>query len=173
MVGSIRTRRIVLGGALLVTVVASVWPRAQESVAPEVVAPVAQREIPSRREQALPAPTSPPTLATRLERQQPAAGVRDLFGSKTWEAPPPPAAARKPTAPPPPTAPPFPYVVSGSIVDTTGVLVVFSNQQQNFVVRVGEVFEQTYRVESVDAQAVTLMYLPLGLAQRVPMPVLN
>jgi hypothetical protein len=173
MVVSTRTRRLVLGGALLVTVVASVWPRAQEIVAPEVVAPVTQREVSSRRDQALPAPTEPPTLATRVERQQPPAGVRDIFGPKTWEPPPPPVAARKPTAPPPPTAPPFPYVVTGSIVDANGVLVVFTNQQQNFVVRVGEVFEQIYRVESVEAQTVTLTYLPLGLTQRVPMAGLN
>ena len=69
MVVSTRTRRLVLGGALLVTVVASVWPRAQENVEPEVVAPVTQRDVSSRRDQALPAPTAPPTLATRVERQ--------------------------------------------------------------------------------------------------------
>src|ERR1700738_3308303 len=102
MLGSIRTRRIVLGGALLVTVFASVWPRAQENVAPEVVAPITQREVSPRREQALPPPTEPPTLAIRLERQQPAGQVRDLFGSKTWDATPP-VAARKQTYPPTPT----------------------------------------------------------------------
>jgi hypothetical protein len=173
MVVSIRTRRIVLGGALLVTVVASVWPRAQENVAPEVVAPVTQPEVSSRRDQTLPAPTGAPTLVTRVERQQPAAGDRDIFVPKSWEPPPPPVAVRKPTAPPPPMAPPFPYVVTGTILDANGILVVFTNPQQNFVVRVGEVFEQIYRVESVDAQTVTLTYLPLGLTQRVPMAMMN
>jgi hypothetical protein len=70
-------------------------------------------------------------------------------------------------------APPFPYVVSGSIVDANGIMVVFTNQQQNFIVRTGEMLEQSYRVDSVDPQFVTLTYLPLGLTQRVPMGAAN
>jgi hypothetical protein len=172
MLGSIRTRRLVLGGALLVTVVASVWPRAQEHVAPEVVAPTAQREASVRREDPVP-PTAAPTLPSRTERQPQGGEVRDLFSSKTWNPPPPRTAVTKPPPPPPPTAPPFPYVVSGSIADANGVFVVFTNQQQNFVVRVGEVLEQRYRVDSVDAQSVILTYLPLGLSQRVAIAVSN
>jgi hypothetical protein len=172
MLGSKRTRAIVLGGALLVTVVASVWPRAQESAAPEVVTPVAKPAASSREPSVPPPPSELPWLASRSARLQTAPEVRDLFGAKTWEAPPP-AVARKPAPPPPPMAPPFPYIVSGSIADTSGVLVVFTGQQQSFVVRVGEVLERTYRVDAVDAQAVTLTYLPLGLTQRVPLAALN
>ena len=94
--------------------------------------------------------------------------MRDLFGPKSWNPPPPPVAARKPPPPPPPTAPPFPYLVTGAVADADGVLVVFTNQQQSFVVRVGEIIERTYRVDAIDAQAVTLTYMPLGLTQRVP-----
>jgi hypothetical protein len=47
-------------------------------------------------------------------------------------------------------------------------MIVFANQNQNFAVRAGEVLEKTYRVESIDSQAVTVTYLPLGLTQRLP-----
>lgn len=173
MLGSKRTRGLLLGGALLLTVVASVWPRAQESAAPEVVAPITSREAPAPREQAVAQPVEAPSLPARADRQQTAPGVRDLFGPKNWNPPPPPVRAQKPPPPPPPTAPPFPYRVSGGLADAEGVMVVFTNQQQNFVVRVGEVIERTYRVDAIDAQAVTLTYLPLGLTQRVPMDALN
>jgi hypothetical protein len=175
MLSSIPTRRIVLGGALLVTVVASVWPRPQEEGAAEVVAPVTPREVSARREPEVSAPSAAPALAPRGASNEGAA-LHDLFGAKSWTPPPPTAAAlaaRKPPPPPPPMAPPFPYVVSGSVVDANGVMVVFSNQQQNVIVRVGEVFEQTYRVDAVDGQSVMLTYLPLGLPQRVAMAVLN
>jgi hypothetical protein len=169
MSGSKRTRGVLLGGALLVTVVASVWPRAQESAAPEVVAPVIQRAATTpAREQPVAQPVEVPSLPARAERQQ-SPGVRDLFGPKSWNPPPAPVANRKPPPPPPPSAPPFPYLVTGAVADADGVMVVFTNQQQSFVVRVGEVIERTYRVDAIDAQAVTLTYMPLGLTQRVPM----
>ena len=66
-------------------------------------------------------------------------------------------------------APPFPYVIAGSIIDANGPMVVFTDQQQNFVVRPGEVLERTYRLESIEPNAVMLTYIPLGLRQRVPM----
>lgn len=70
-------------------------------------------------------------------------------------------------------APPFPYAVVGSISDGNGVTVMFTNQQQSFMVRVGEMLANDYRVDAVDAESVTLTYIPLGITQRVPMPVLN
>ena len=171
-----RMRRILLSAALLVTVVASVWPRAQESSVGEVVVPTAQRDSPPTEQVSpTPAPSNLPTLGSRKEQRQTAPEVRDLFGSKSWNPPPPPPQTKRaPVAPPPPPmAPPFPYAVVGSIADANGVTVMFTNQQQNFMVRIGEMLANDYRVDAVDPESVTLTYIPLGIRQRVPMPVLN
>lgn len=113
----------------------------------------------------------PPLRALR-ERQHAATEVQDLFGAKTWNTPPP-REQRRPAPPVAPMAPPFPYTIAGSIVDANGMMIVFTNQQQNFALRVGEVLDKTYRVESIDPQSVTLTYLPLGLTQRVATGGLN
>ena len=171
MIGSKRTRAIALGIALLITVVASVWPRAQDSAPTDVVPAVKSRESPPAQQAAAAVAPENPALPSRAERPHSKSG--DLFGPKSWDPPPPPVKRAPPPPPPAPTAPAFPYAVSGSVADANGVMVVFSNQQQNFVVRVGEVLDKTYRVESVDAQSVTLTYLPLGLTQRVPLSAMN
>ncbi len=169
-VSTLTRRRLILGGALLATVVASVWPRAQERPASEVVAPVTQRGAAPPREQAHPAqsaqPTELPTLGERLERAQTMAKVQDLFGATTWN--PPPAPVPLPQKPAPPTAPAFTYAVAGLVHDANGPMIVLNRQNQDFVLRVGDVLEQTYRIEAIGPQSVTVTYLPLGLTQVVP-----
>lgn len=163
-------RRFILGGALLATVVASVWPRGEEGPAPEVVAPVTQRGAAPPREQALTGhsaqPTELPTLGERLERAQATAKVQDLFGPTTWN--PPPAPVPLPQKPPPPTAPAFGYAVAGLVHDANGPMIVLNRQNQHFVLRVGDMLEQTYRIEAIGPQSVTVTYLPLRLTQVVP-----
>jgi hypothetical protein len=46
-------------------------------------------------------------------------------------------------------------------------MIVFNRQNQDFVLRVGDILEQTYRVEAIDTRSVTVTYLPLGLTQAV------
>src|SRR5687767_482076 len=108
MVLSARTRWLILGGALLATVVASVWPKGRERSLPEVVAPVTQRDSTASLAQ-IPAaqPELPPITALR-EHQHAPAQVHDLFGARTWNPPPSPKQAK--AAPPAaPMAPPVPY----------------------------------------------------------------
>jgi hypothetical protein len=162
------TRWLILGAALLATVVASVWPRSEEKTASEVVAPVTRRDDAPAKGQPLAPQTELPALSERLERPGAAAEIQDLFGAKDWNPPPPPV-RQKPLPPPVPTAPPFPYTVAGSVADANGLMIVFANRQkQDFVLRIGDVLEQTYRVDAINPQSVTLTYLPLGLTQVVP-----
>jgi hypothetical protein len=169
LASALTRRRIILGGALLATVVASVWPRGEERPPSEVVAPVTQRGAAPPREQALPGasaqPTGLPTLGERLERAQTVAKVQDLFGATTWNAPPP---ALLPQKPPPPTAPAFSYAIAGLVHDANGPMIILNRQNQDFVLRVGDVLEQTYRIEAIGPQSLTVTYLPLGLTQVVP-----
>ena len=166
------TRWIILGGALLATVVASVWPKGQETPMTEVVRPAVEREPAPPRQRTQPEHAAPPKLSVLRERQHEDAEIQDLFGAKSWNTPAP-RAPQKPSPPPPPMAPPFPYSIAGRVVDAHGTMIVFSNQNQNFAVRAGELLEQTYRVESIDSQVVTVTYLPLGLTQRLPLGELN
>jgi hypothetical protein len=73
----------------------------------------------------------------------------------------------KPLPPAAPTPPPFPYTIAGSVADANGLMIVFNRQNQDFVLRVGDILEQTYRVEAIDTRSVTVTYLPLGLTQAV------
>ena len=170
MPGTILRRWLILGGALLATVVASVWPRDHQRAALEVVAPVTRRDDAPPRPRSLPADSELPELGERLERAQAVPGlpdpVPDLFGARTWSPPP---ARVKPgqAAAAAPVAPPFPYAITGSADTGTGPVAVFSRQNQDFAVKAGELLEQTYRVDAIDAQSVTVTYLPLGLTQVV------
>ena len=166
MFRSALTRWLILGAALLATVVASVWPRGEERPAPEVVAPVTRRDDAPARGQQLPGQPELPRLGERLERPHTPAKVQDLFGTTDLNPPPPPV-REKPLPPAAPTAPPFPYTIAGSVADANGLMIVFNRQNQDFVLRVGDVLEQTYRVEAIDPQSVTVTYLPLGLTQAV------
>jgi hypothetical protein len=171
MFKSRRPRALILGGMLLATITASVWPTPPNTAVPPVVAPVTQRDA-QQHEQVYPAaPTTPPTLVNRHEETQTSREVRDLFAAMSWAPPAPRVRSAAPPAPPMP--PPFPYSVAGSITDTNGLEVVFTNHEQNFFVPVGALLEQRYRVDAIDGDSATLTYLPLGLTQRVPIGEVN
>jgi len=163
-------RWLLLGGALLATVIASVWPRAEERAAPEVVAPVARAERATAEKRALPARTELPKLNEQLERAPTAtAKVEDLFGATSWNT------ERRPARVEPvvPTAPPFPYAITGTLLDRNGLMVVFAKENQDFVVRAGDLLDENYRVEAIDPQSVTVRYLPLKITQVLPMGALQ
>jgi hypothetical protein len=165
-----------LGAALTATAAAAVWPRAQEAPSSAVVESVNQKERATQVEQTrselrqLP----PPSLPRQRREQLPE--VEELFESKSWIPPPPPLPPKprlRPQPPPTPVAPPFPYTIAGTLIDGNGMTVVFTREQQEFIVGVGEVLEQRYRVDSIDERSVTLTYLPAGLTQRVTFGWLN
>ena len=160
-------RWLVLGGLLLATVVASVWPRGEESPALEIVAPSARgNEATPRSGQALSAAAGLPSLGDRLERPQGATKVENLFAATSWNPPAKLAASA-------PSAPPFPYAVAGNLVDNGVPTVVFMKQNQHFVLRAGEVLENTYRIDRIDSRSIAVTYLPLGHPQILPLGTLN
>jgi len=96
----------------------------------------------------------------------------DPFAAKGWTPPPPrpptlPAAALLPPPPPPaPTAPPVPYKFIGQIEDKAAKPAAFITRGEAlFVVHVGDVIENTYRIESFSTTQVVLTYLPLKQRQ--------
>lgn len=101
----------------------------------------------------------------------------DAFGSKNWKPAPPmkkvvkskPVVAPVVVAPPPPppSAPPLPFTYIGKLVDGGVTTVFLAHRQANLAVKVGEVVENTYRLEQVTDSTITLTYLPLNAQQQM------
>jgi len=64
----------------------------------------------------------------------------------------------------------MPYRVAGEVVYDGIARLVLAKGGEVLTVRPGETLEDGYRVESIAADGVTLVYLPLGLREQVPMP---
>lgn len=101
-----------------------------------------------------------------LRPRQAAATVVDSFAVRDWNPPPPPP--MKPAPPPPPSAPPLPFTVLGKKYED-GVWAVFlALQGQVLVVKPTDIIENVYRVEETRPPLMTLTYLPLNMAQTMP-----
>ncbi|MCW5623150.1 MAG: hypothetical protein KIT73_00320 [Burkholderiales bacterium] len=188
---STRTRRILIFGALGLTLLAMRWVDergAQLSSANAAAERSAQRDgngeaergrdtPPSRsgrdaaRGAATPAPGASPLDLTRLERRSGSAKPIDAFGTRSWEAPAPKltpreAAAREAAAAPaPPVAPPLPFTYVGQIGDEDAVTVFLESQERHLAVKSGDVVDGMWRVDTIDARQVVFTYLPLSQRQ--------
>jgi hypothetical protein len=130
----------------------------------ETVAPVARE----RHTTADARPTASAAKATKASRQLRMSDLKtrglgdmttDLFASKSWYVPPPPP----PPAPPPkPVAPPLPFTFIGRMIEEGQTAVFVSIQDRNQVLRVGDVIQNVWRVDSIDPTNMKLTYLPLN-----------
>jgi hypothetical protein len=134
-----------------------------------------------------PSPPIPPA-ADRPERaagiEAPAAAARSGFdelpsrgfpaaaGKLFWAPSPEPIASRPqraprdPAGPPPePRAPPLPFTYLGRIRSGGATTVFLARQNRESVARVGDILDDTYRVERIDETRMVLVYLPLGTQQ--------
>lgn len=188
-------RVLALGGAGLVTFyVAAQWSRTDvEAVAAnDIVLPAAPARVPaSAQPQAasLPAavasaPAPAPAVASAsavasapvasaaagaASRPVPSA-EGEAFARLSWLPPrPPPAAPAPPPPAPAPTAPPLPFTFIGMVEHGTGKPQAFlAKGDALLVVSAGEILENnTYRVESFDANRVVITYLPLATKQTI------
>jgi hypothetical protein len=92
-----------------------------------------------------------------------------LFGPRSW-APAPAAVAAKAAAPlvEKPSAPPIPYRIAGQVMQEDGMRVVLTKGDRVFEVREGQMLEGGFRLESVTPHVLTFVYVPLGIAQQLP-----
>lgn len=113
-------------------------------------------------------------LLARLEKRQQERGkVSDVFNQTSWYvAPPAPVLTAKqkqeaetPVSAPVPTAPPLPFAYLGRYGDTDGRTVVLAVGEKVYVVKAGDVIDNTYRVEKFTPGLVNLTYLPLNMVQ--------
>jgi len=59
----------------------------------------------------------------------------------------------------------MPYRVAGNLVDKGGYQIVLAKGDRLFIVREGDLLEDGYAVESIRADAVTLLYMPLAVRE--------
>jgi hypothetical protein len=74
-----------------------------------------------------------------------------------------------PTPPPVivPTAPQLPFTYLGRYGDSASRTVILSKGDRVYTVAVGEVIENTYRVEKLTTGMINLTYLPLNIEQHL------
>ncbi len=95
----------------------------------------------------------------------------DLFASHSWYVPPPvqpappPMAPPPPPPPPPPSAPPLPFEFFGKLDTGERLRVFLTRGERVFTVGVGDVIEDTYRVQSIGDTEMVFIYIPLEISQ--------
>ena len=112
-------------------------------------------------------------LLTKTDKQHKEMGrVSDIFNQTSWYVAPPPSSkvveSEAPVValpPPVPVAPPLPFTYLGRYGDTDSRTVVLSKGDKVYTVTVGEIIENTYRVNKYTKGAVNLTYLPLNIVQ--------
>ncbi len=153
-------RRPLLACSLLLALPVVVWVNAGEQApqpAPKIDAGTAGRGA---------APVAEPQLAMLdlkpLRRGDGSASIHDAFAVRSWLPPKPVRSG----PPPKPEAPPLPFTYTGKLVEEGKPTLVFlTKQNDNYVVRAGDVLENAYRVEEVGSETMTLSYLPLNVRQ--------
>jgi hypothetical protein len=101
--------------------------------------------------------------------------VGDAFNTNSWYEPPPkavvlPSQQIAQSAPViiVPTAPLLPFTYLGRYGDTPSRIIILSKGERVYTVAVGDVIENTYRVEKFTKGMVNLTYLPMNIEQHLP-----
>ncbi|HEX6267875.1 MAG TPA: hypothetical protein VFZ81_13390 [Burkholderiales bacterium] len=92
---------------------------------------------------------------------------RDLFAARSVPAPASTPTPAQPEAPVAPSAPPNPYRFAGTALYDGGVKNFITLGDRIYEVKPGMVLDGDYRVQSVTPDSVSLVYLPLGIEQRL------
>jgi Cohesin domain len=102
-----------------------------------------------------------------LPARRPIGALRgELFAVPPLPQPRVPVAA--PEAPAKPVAPAMPYRVAGTVVHDGVSKVVLMKGDSVVTVEAGETLEGGYRVESIGRDEIVMLYVPLGLRERLP-----
>jgi len=152
---------------LVLTLTAVRWAGGQDRAEPRTtVAYQAERPDRPARDAATKAEAVPEVRLDRLERRAAASPAGDPFRARSWE--PELVAVRRNLPPPPPQAPPLPFTYLGRMIDDEKTTVFLTRQDRNYVVRLGDTLDGTYRVENIAEEGLVLTYLPLGAEQTLP-----
>jgi len=166
-----KQRWIIYCIALALTLIAVRWAGGQDSTDSKIAGPSrageAARPAPEASASASTSERLPELRLDRLGARSPAAPAGDPFQARSW-APPPDPEALRPRPPPPPQAPPLPFAYMGKMVDGNTTVVFLASEDRNYIARVGETLDGTYRVERIADNELVVTYLPLKIKQTLP-----
>jgi len=114
------------------------------------------------------APATGVAPAALPERAQIGRSRGEPFAVRSWVPAAPPSAKREQQAAVRPAPPPMPYKYAGKLIREGEAQLFLSKGDVVFPVVQGETLDGAYRVESVSAGEITLLYLPLGKRERIP-----
>jgi hypothetical protein len=94
----------------------------------------------------------------------------DLFAARSWKAAPTLASVtEQPVIVTPvvqaPSVPPMPFQFIGRLNDRSDLQVFLQNGEKIYVVRKGDVIDETWRIEGISDVELSFIYLPLHLSQ--------
>jgi len=149
-----RLRKLVLFGALAGIVAFLLFDKPQKPLGVASV-PSAVNESPRN---------APSDNALQLPDRRGLERARgELFGAP----PAPPKATPTVVVAPTPVAPPMPYRFAGKVRKGAEEEVLLSKGDLVFAIKVGDTLDGMYRVESIGADRIELLYLPLGTPERI------
>lgn len=105
-------------------------------------------------------------------RSRATAPIADAFQPRLWESPRADQDATDPVVPvvvppsspvQPPAPPEFPFAYIGQLREGERTTIFLTAGERSYVVREGEVVDDTYQLERIDANALVLTYLPLHI----------
>jgi len=99
--------------------------------------------------------------------------IPDLFKSTSWYVPPPPPPTPPPPAPPKPVAPALPFAYIGQYVEGNRKLIILSRGDRVMTVSIGEVIDNTYKLEGMTSGQLMFVYLPLSTTQALSIGVIQ
>jgi hypothetical protein len=118
----------------------------------------------------IPGALSPANAAGAPEGIKDLSPAGDLFAARSWKPAPTLASVNEqPVNVTPvvqvPTAPPMPFQFIGRLDDHTDLQVFLQNGEKIYVVRKGDVIDETWKIERISDMELSLVYLPLHLSQ--------
>lgn len=171
-----KKRKLLLGGALIATLIAVVLVEEDKESVIETVEPLQTAKSSGEKIKSQESHSEHLDVSQLGQRKfDPSAG--ELFVSTTWVPKRPKisqeeqeaaqaAQIAKASAPPPaPTAPPLPFKYAGKAIADNETWVFLSQAGENFIAKIGGKIDGKYRLDSINDNTVTMTYLPLSIKQ--------
>lgn len=171
-----KKRKLMLGGALFLTLIAVVMVEDEENSAVDTTETI-QPTRSSTEKNRVDINTIDALEVDLLGQRTFNAEAGELFKSTSWTPERPKISLQqqqaelekqraKAKAPPPaPKPPPLPFKYIGKIIDGNKIQVFLADSEQNYVVRLGGHIEDQYRIDAMNDETITLTYLPLDAKQ--------
>ena len=169
-----KKRKLILGGALIATLIAVVMVEDEEELTIDTVETLQPTRSSSGKAR-VDINTIDSLEVDLLGQRAFNAEAGELFKSTSWVPKRPQITLKqqaemekqraKAKAPPAPTPPPLPFKYIGKVIEGNKIQVFLADSDEYYVVKLGGHIENQYRVDTMDDETITLTYLPLDARQ--------